>query len=99
MMAVARWGAGPLLGNLLSAALSVLLAVSVVLLVVVAFVTIARIPMSVGIVAFAREQTAHSHLVPRLAQPMAVYLRLIGVFFPGGLPDVYPTVAGLAHPA
>jgi hypothetical protein len=99
MMAVSRWGAGPLLGNLLSAGLSVVLAVSVVLLVVVAFVTVARMPLSVGIVAFAREQTAHSHIVPRLTQPMAVYLRLIGVFFPNGLPDVYPTVAGLAHPA
>jgi len=99
MMAVARWGAGPLIGNLLSAGLSVMLAVCVVLLIVVAFVTVARIPMSVGIVTFAREQTAHSHLVPRLAQPMAVYLRLIGVFFPNGLPDVYPSVAGLAYPA
>jgi hypothetical protein len=99
MMAVPRWGAGPLLGNLLSAALSVVFAVGVVLLVVVAFVTVARIPLSVGIVAFAREQTAHSHLVPRLAQPMAIYLRLIGLFFPNGLPDVYPSVAGVAHPA
>lgn len=98
MMAVARWGAGPLIGNLLSAGLSVILAVSVMLLVVVAFVTVARIPMPVGIVAFAREQTAHSQLVPRLAQPMGIYLRLIGIFFPNGLPDVYPTVAGLAHP-
>ncbi len=99
MMAVARWGAGPLIGNLMSAGLSVVLAVCVVLLVVVAVVTVARIPMSVGIVAFAREQTAHSHLVPRLAQPLAIYLRLIGVFFPNGLPDVYPSVAGLTHPA
>lgn len=99
MMAVARWSAGPLIGNLLSAGLSVVLAVVVVLLVVVAFVTVARIPMSVGIVGFAREQTAHSHLVPRLAQPLTVYLRLVGVFFPNGLPDVYPSVAGLTHPA
>ncbi|MDQ2785683.1 MAG: hypothetical protein M3Y58_11855 [Chloroflexota bacterium] len=99
MMAVARWGAGPLIGNLLSAALSVVLAVSVVLLIVVASVAVARIPLSVGLVAFAREQTAHSHLVPRLTEPMTVYLRLIGLFFPSGLPDVYPTVAGLAHPA
>ncbi len=99
MMAVARWGAGPLIGNLLSAGLSVVLAVSVVLLIVVAFVTVARIPMSVGLVAFAREQTAHSHLVPRLTEPMTMYLRLVGLFFPSGLPDVYPSVAGLAHPA
>ncbi len=99
MMAVARWGAGPLIGNLLSAGLSVVLAVSVVLLIVVAFVTVARIPMSVGLVAFAREQTAHSHLVPRLTELMTMYLRLVGLFFPSGLPDVYPSVAGLAHPA
>lgn len=99
MMAVARWGAGPLLGNLLSAGLSVVLAIGVMLVVVLVFVTVARIPLSVGIVGFARDQTAHSHLVPRLTQPMALYLRLIGLFFPRGLPDVYPSVAGLTHPA
>jgi len=99
IMAVSRWAAGPLLGNLLSAGLSVVLAVGVVLVAVVAFVTIARMPASIGIVAFARDQTAHSHLVPRLAEPMSVYLRLVAVFFPRGLPDVYTSVAGLTNPA
>ncbi len=99
MMAVSRWAAGPLLGNALSAGLSVLLAIGVVLLIVVAFATLARIPASVGIVTFAREQIVHSHLLPRLAQPMSIYLRLVGFFFPSGLPDVYTNVAGLTNPA
>lgn len=99
MMAVSRWSAGPILGNLLSAGLSVLLAVGVALVAVVVLVTIARMPASIGIVAFARDQTAHSHLVPRLTEPMSVYLRLVGVFFPRGLPDVYTNVAGLTNPA
>jgi hypothetical protein len=99
LMAVSRWAAGPLLGNALSAGLSVLLALGVVLVAVVAFVTIARIPATIGIVTFAREQTAHSHLVPRLAQPMSLYLHLVGLFFPRGLPDVYTSVAGLINPA
>ncbi|MGI8856976.1 MAG: hypothetical protein ACR2JW_14610 [Thermomicrobiales bacterium] len=99
VMAVSRWAAGPLLGNALSAGLSVLLALGVVLVAVVTFVTIARIPVTIGIVTFAREQTAHSHIVPRLAQPMSFYLHLVGLFFPRGLPDVYTSVAGLTNPA
>ncbi|MHB8644790.1 MAG: hypothetical protein ACYDAR_03245 [Thermomicrobiales bacterium] len=99
LMAVSRLAAGPLLGNLLSAGLAVILALGVVLLAVVAVVTVAQIPSSVGIVAFAREETAHSTLLPRLAEPLTVYLRLVGVFFPHGLPEVYNSVAGLAIPA
>lgn len=99
MMAVSRWAAGPLMGNLVSAGLSVLLALGVVLVAVVAFATVARMPASIGIVAFAREQTAHSHLVPRLAEPMSLYLRLVGFFFPRGLPDVYAAAAALAGTA
>ena len=99
LMAVSRRAAGPLLGNALSAALAVLLAVGVVLTAVVALVTIAQMPISVGIVAFARDETAHSQLLPRLAAPLTVYLRLVGLFFPRGLPDVYTSVAGLANPA
>lgn len=96
MMAVSRWAAGPLLGNLLSAALSVLLALGVVLVAVVALAVIARMPVTVGIVRFARDQTAHSHLIPKLTQPMTVYLRLIGVFFPNGLPAIYTEATGLS---
>jgi hypothetical protein len=99
VMAVSRWAAGPLLGNLLSAGLSVLLALGVVLVAVVAVFTIARIPATIGVVTFAREQTVHSHIVPRLAEPMSLYLRLVGVFFPRGLSDVYTSVAGLTSPA
>lgn len=99
MMSVSRGVAGPLLGNLLSAGLAVVLALGVVLLVIVAVVTVAQIPSSVGIVAFAREQTAHSMLLPRLAEPITIYLRLVGIFFPHGLPEVYNSVAGLANPA
>ena len=99
MMSVARWGAGPLLGNLVSAGLSLLLALAVVLLATVTLAAIARMPSSVGIVTFAREQTAHSHLLPRLAQPMVYYLRLVGIAFPNGLPDVYRNVAGVLPPA
>ena len=95
MMAVSRWAAGPLLGNLLSAALSVLLALGVVLIAVVALAVIAQMPVAVGVVRFAREQTAHSHLIPRLAQPMTYYLRLVGLFFPNGLPTVYTDATGL----
>ncbi len=95
MMAVSRWAAGPLLGNLLSAALSVLLALGVVLVAVVALAVIAEMPVTVGVVRFAREQTAHSHLIPRLAQPMEYYLRLVGLFFPHGLPAVYTDATGL----
>jgi len=83
----------------MSAGLSILLALGVVLMTVIAFLTVARIPATIGIVTFAREQTAHSHLLPRLAQPMSMYLRLVGVFFPRGLPDVYTSVAGLTNPA
>lgn len=99
LMAVSRWAAGPLFGNVVSAGLSVLLALGVMLVAVVAFVTVARIPASIGIVTFAREQTAHSQIVPRLAEPMSLYLRLVGFFFPRGLPDVYTGVAGLSGPA
>jgi hypothetical protein len=99
LMAVSRLAAGPLLGNLLSAGLAVVLALGVVLLAVVAVVTVAQIPSSVGIVAFAREQTAHSTLLPRLAEPITIYLRLVGLFFPHGLPEVYNSVAGLTIPA
>ena len=95
MMAVSRWGAGPLLGNLLSAALSVVLALGIVLVAIVALAAIARMPISVGIVQFARDQTAHSHLVPRLTEPMAIYLRLVGIFFPDGLPVMYTNAAML----
>jgi hypothetical protein len=99
LMAVSRLAAGPLLGNLLSAGLAVVLAIGVVLLAVVAVVAVAQIPSSVGIVAFAREQTAHSTLLPRLTEPMTIYLRLVSVFFPRGLPEIYTNVAGLAIPA
>lgn len=99
VMAVSRWAAGPLFGNMMSAGLSALLALGVVLVAVVAFVSIARIPASIGIVAFARDQTAHSQIVPHLAAPMSLYLRLVGFFFPRGLPDVYTSVAGLTGPA
>jgi hypothetical protein len=92
MMAVSRWVGGPLLGNLLSAALSVLLALGVVLVAVVALVSIAQIPTTVGAVTFVREQLVHSHLIPRLAEPMKVYLRLVGLFFPKGIPAVYADI-------
>lgn len=99
LMAVSRLAAGPLLGNLLSAGLAVVLALGVVLLGIVAVVTVAQIPASVGIVTFAREQTMHSTLLPRLTEPMTIYLRLVGLFFPRGLPEVYNSAAGLAIPA
>ena len=92
MMAVSRWAAGPLLGNLLSAALSVLLALGVVLVTVVALVAIAQMPTAVGVVTFVRDQLGNSHLIPRLAEPMKVYLRLIGLFFPSGIPAVYADI-------
>ncbi|MCA1665895.1 MAG: hypothetical protein LC793_00485 [Thermomicrobia bacterium] len=99
VMAVSRLAAGPLLGNLLSAGLAVVLALGVVLLAVIAVVTVAQIPASVGIVTFAREQTAHSTLLPRLTEPLTIYLRLVGLFFPHGLPEVYNSVAGRTIPA
>jgi hypothetical protein len=92
MMAVSRWAAGPLLGNLISAALSVLLAIGVVLVAVVALVAIAQMPTTVGAVTFVRDQLGHSHLIPRLTEPMKVYLRLVGVFFPNGIPAVYSDI-------
>ncbi len=95
MMAVSRRGGGQLLGNLISAALSVLLAVAVALVAVVALAAIAQMPSTVGVVAFAREQTAHSQLLARLARPMAVYLGLVNLWFPTGLPGIYTDAAHL----
>lgn len=95
MMAVGRRGGGQLLGNLISAALSVLLAVSVALVAVVALAAIAQMPATVGVVTFAREQTAQSQLLSRLARPMAVYLGLVNLWFPTGLPGIFTDAARL----
>ncbi len=84
-----RGGTGGLTGNLVAAMLAVLLAVAVLIVAVVVFATLARMPTAAGIVTYARTQTASSQIIPRLAQPLAIYLQLVTLAFPGGLPDVF----------
>lgn len=98
MMTMGQGAAGALFGNLLSAGLSVLFALAVVLIAVVAFAAIAQMPSSAGIVVFARQQTASSHVLPRLAEPLAVYLRLVALCYRHGLPEVYANISGVTTP-
>lgn len=95
---VSRLVAGPLLGNAVAAALSVLLALTVLLVAVVAIAAVAEIPSGAGLPTLLREEAANSALLPRLAAPLDIYLRLVGVWFGGTTPAVFTDVAAVLHP-
>jgi hypothetical protein len=93
MMTLSGRTSGSLLGGLLSAALAIILALVTVLVIVLALLAIAQMPSTVGIVTFVRNQLANSSLIPHLDQAMKIYLRCVSVFFPNGLPAVFPAIS------
>lgn len=98
LFSVSRLVAGPLIGNALAAALSVLLALTVALVAVLAVAAVAQIPSGAGLPSLLRSEAATSTLLPRLALPLDLYLRFVGIWFGGVIPPVYTDVAAVLHP-